>query len=184
MTSFTRQITNRIKDDLFYTSSFRYDYVCCDLPVKCQFHKKIATPWDDVGSGNALYLDRHNVNCGTDSFLSAFKLNQQGSGRIRYNADCCRIPDKKSCYPAKTPFNDDGRGNAVYLDRHNVACRDNYAISRFRLMRNDKGDKIQYHFTCCTVKEIIKSTSFFLLLFCRIFIRMIFRQNREQVYSD
>ena len=146
-----------------HVSSCRYEYVCCDLPVKCQSHKKIATQWDDANNGDARYLDRHNVNCGTDSFMSAFKLNQQGSGRIRYNADCCRIPDKKSCYPAKTPFNDDGRGNTVYLDRHNVACRDNYAVSRFRMVRNDKGDKVQYHFTCCTVKEIIKRKFFFLI---------------------
>lgn len=104
-----------------------------------------------------VYLDRHNVNCGGDSFLDAFKLNQHGTNRMRFNADCCRVPDKKSCYAARTTENDDGGGNTVYLDRHNVECRDNYVLSRFRVVRNAAHNKVAYHYTCCTIKEIIPS---------------------------
>uniref|UniRef100_A0A7M5V0H6 Uncharacterized protein n=1 Tax=Clytia hemisphaerica TaxID=252671 RepID=A0A7M5V0H6_9CNID len=135
---------------------YRYEFTCCDLPVKCQKHNKKATGWNDAGNGNAVYLDRHDVNVGSEAFLSALKLNRNGPNKIRYNFDACVIPDKKSCYSARTVMNDDGSGNTVYLDRHNIECRSNYGIQRLKLVRNSKGNKYQYHFTCCTVKEIIQ----------------------------
>ena len=47
------------------------------------------TPWNDEGSGNAVFLDRHNVDCGTD-FLSRFQLQRSGGGQYRYNYRCCK----------------------------------------------------------------------------------------------
>ena len=46
------------------------------------------TPWNDKGSGNAVFLDRHNVDCGTD-FLSRFQLQVSGE-QYRYNYRCCK----------------------------------------------------------------------------------------------
>ena len=36
-------------------------------------------------------------------------------------------------------WNLEGRGNAVYLDRHYVSCTYGYSLSKFHLVRNGRG---------------------------------------------
>jgi hypothetical protein len=139
-----------------YKGKYRYAYVCCDLPVDCQRHDKKATSSNSDGNGNMVYLDRHTLQC-NNNFIDAFKLNRDGSTKIKYNFDCCVIPDKKSCYQGTTKFDLDGGGNTVYLDRQNVACRRNYGLTYFKLNRNSAHNRIQYKFECCTIKEVIPS---------------------------
>jgi hypothetical protein len=50
-----------------------------------------ATPWNDEGGGNAVFLDRHNVACNDDEMLSRFKLNRNGGGQYRYDYRCCKL---------------------------------------------------------------------------------------------
>jgi hypothetical protein len=45
---------------------------------------------------------------------------------------CCGVPQAKS-----TSFEDSGGGNLIFLDRHNVDCGNNAAISEFRLIRDE-----------------------------------------------
>jgi hypothetical protein len=52
------------------------------------------------------------------------------------------------CRAVTTPFNDEGGGNAVYLDRHTMSCRADEAISQIHLVRSGKGT-YQYQYTCC-----------------------------------
>jgi hypothetical protein len=56
------------------------------------------------------------------------------------------------CRTASTPWNDEGRGNAVYLDRHNVSCNGNELLQRFQLLRNGRG-LYHYDYTCCSINE-------------------------------
>ena len=54
------------------------------------------------------------------------------------------------CRTTDTPWNDEGGGNAVFLDRHDVRCNSNELINQFRLIRNGRG-QYRYNFTCCAV---------------------------------
>ena len=60
----------------------------------------------------------------------------------------CKGPQ---CRAVSTPFDLDGGGNAVYLDRQNLSCRADEALSQFRLVRNPAGTQYQYQYTCCKV---------------------------------
>lgn len=58
--------------------------------------------------------------------------------------------DKLKCRTLSTPFNDEGGGNAVYLDRHDVKCEPNELLGQFHLVREGKG-RYRYNYTCCKV---------------------------------
>jgi len=60
----------------------------------------------------------------------------------------CKGPQ---CRAVSTPFDLDGGGNSVYLDRQNLSCRADEALSQFRLVRNPAGTQYQYQYTCCKV---------------------------------
>jgi len=62
----------------------------------------------------------------------------------------CKGPQ---CRAVSTPLNDEGGGNAVYLDRHSPSCRADEALSQFRLVRQWVGNQFQYQYqyTCCKV---------------------------------
>ena len=109
-----------------------------------------STKLDLDGGGNAVYLDRQNVDCGTNAVLIKFHL-ARGSGKVRYDFSCAPSKVPLQCRDAETAFNDEGGGNAVYLDRHDVRCNANEAIGQFRLLRSGRGT---YHYTykCCSVQ--------------------------------
>lgn len=71
----------------------------------------------------------------------------------------CKVPndpnsyqpdDRLKCRTLNTPFNDEGGGNAVYLDRHDLRCEPNEMLGQFRLVRNGAG-QYRYDYTCCKV---------------------------------
>lgn len=57
----------------------------------------------------------------------------------------------------KTPPNDDGGGNLIFLDRHSVDCGDKSIMNQFHLNRekdaNGSYNKIQYNYTCHTGRD-------------------------------
>jgi hypothetical protein len=61
-----------------------------------------------------------------------------------------KVVENLQCRGTSTPWNDEGRGNAVFLDRHAVGCNSNELINRFHLVRNGRG-KYRYNYTCCAV---------------------------------
>lgn len=125
---------------------YRYKYRCCTTQLQCKNVRK-TTPLNDDGNGNAIFLDRHNVDC-NEQYINNFKLQRDGS-KVKYTYTCCKMPDKKTCVTEQTPMNDDGGGNAIFLDRHEVKCKDNFALSQFKLSRSRGGKKYRYQFTCC-----------------------------------
>lgn len=101
--------------------------------------------------GDAVFLDRQNVNCG-QSYLSSFQLKtSEYYTRIKYDYNCCSVSDASvSCYDDSTLFNSDGHGNAFYLDRHTVKCRPDYGLASFKLERNGEDlSQWRYNFKCC-----------------------------------
>ena len=53
------------------------------------------------------------------------------------------------CYTTNTGFQDDGDGDAVYLDRHTLHCAAGYLINYVKLERNSGHNKIKYTYKCC-----------------------------------
>ena len=109
--------------------------------------RKISTKLNDSGQGNSVYLDRHTINCGK-GIISQFKLNNNGKGKINYNATCIPDPNNSEYTKHFTPLNDDGRGNTVYLDKHNIDCKNQGLISRIKLVRGGNAKKVGYEYTC------------------------------------
>jgi len=110
--------------------------------VDC-YSKNTAFNYD--GNGNSVYLDRHDVNCG-NSLISSLQLKRSGN-KIRYDYTCCPNPNSAESINRHTPLNDDGGGNTIYFDRHNLECK-NGLISKMRLTRGGKSKKIGFAYTC------------------------------------
>jgi hypothetical protein len=106
------------------------------------------TGMNDEGGGNAIFLDRHDINCNNKG-ISRIRLNRNGSGQFQFEYNCNNIPNLGNCVQKTTQANEDGGGNSIYLDRHNVKCDDNQVLSRVHLKRPD-ANKIQYEYTCCS----------------------------------
>jgi hypothetical protein len=132
-------------------SRYRYDYTCCKLPNGGGDCKDANTGFNSEGNGNAVFLDRHDIKCGTGSALTRFQLARSGGGNYRYNYRCCGGSDAtKTCRETNTPYNDDGKGNAVYLDRHDLKCGEGEYLSQLRLVRNPANQRqYRYNYTCC-----------------------------------
>ncbi|MDH3210450.1 MAG: PASTA domain-containing protein [Burkholderiaceae bacterium] len=109
-----------------------------------------STKLDLDGSGNAVYLDRQNVDCGANAVLTKFHL-ARGSGTVRYDYSCAPSKVPLKCRDTATAFNDEGGGSAVYLDRHDVRCKADEAISQFRLLRSGRAT-FHYTYRCCSVQ--------------------------------
>jgi len=106
------------------------------------------TKANEDGGGNAVYLDRHRINCGMKP-ISKFWLRRPTDNQINYDYKCSNLSHTNECRVLSTPFDDDGGGNAVYLDRQNVKCGKGEAMTEFVLRRNPEGNKIRYEYKCC-----------------------------------
>jgi hypothetical protein len=103
------------------------------------------TPANDDGGGNAIYLDRHAIDCAGKA-LRYFRLNRPSANSIAYQYRCGKMP-LVSVTDYRTPENDDGGGNSIYLDRHDVRCPAGDVLTYMRLYR-PTGSTIGYHYKC------------------------------------
>ena len=104
------------------------------------------------GGGKVYYLDRHNIECGSDA-LNGFGLIRQPGGRTQYNYLCLK-PGHLTKHDKRTNSKYKGgdwgkKSNTLYLDRHIVDCN-NKPITQFRLHR-DGSRKIYYKYKCGNV---------------------------------
>ena len=134
------------------TGNINYEYTCTDNlrtdDPNHQLYKKtnMSTNLDYDGMGNTIYLDRHHVKCGPSEALSGFQLKKNNDSNIKYDYEC-----RDGLYDLTTHhtnFEDDGNGQNVYLDRHDVKCPSGKVLNSFQLKRNDDGDKYRYDYTC------------------------------------
>lgn len=129
------------------TNKYKYDYTCNSRSdIESSITK--TTDFDEEGSGNMLYFDRHNINC-DQSGINNLKLERDGKGKIRFSYACSKVPNITKCEKRTTAKNEDGGGNAFYLDRHNVKCNANEILTQLKLSRPDE-KSIQYEYTCCS----------------------------------
>jgi len=117
----------------------------------CPLPGQSSTTCASDGGGNAIYLDRHNVQCPAGSVMSEFRL-QRCSGLTTYRYDYSfAVVNVHITKQYSTACSSDGGGNAIYLDRHNVQCPAGSAISSFRLQRCSGLTTYRYDYSCSTV---------------------------------
>ena len=134
-------------------NNIKYDYKCLagvekEHNITGFDDGGLHTNCDTHGDGNTVYLDRHHVDCGKSPIIE-FKGNRcMSTDKYRYKYRCGNHKSE-SCRDVSTNFNDEGGGQVVYLDRHDVKCKEGEEyISKFKLSRNGQG-KYRYDYTCC-----------------------------------
>lgn len=108
--------------------------------------------WNTIdGNGNTVYLDRQSPDCGLTAMRSFHLVRNNAGSHVRYDASCCNLPRNFRCSSEtlNTPFDVDGNGNVVYLDRQFVSCPHNGFIKHFHLNRQ-LPSKYRYTYSCCT----------------------------------
>lgn len=107
------------------------------------------TPANDWGNGNAIFLDRHHVDCETGA-LRSFHLYRPRGHQIAYEYICQKDWDAKGRVAKDTGWNVES-DKTIFLDRHDVNCGDR-PIRDFRLRRNGAG-KFRYDYGCSDKKH-------------------------------
>ena len=120
-------------------SHIRYNVSCCDFkdPV-CHTTTKL-TLWNDYGHGNAVFLDRHLMDCGGFGFISSFQL-ESISSLIRYAYKCCAIFDSKwknltQCFDRFTSYVADNAHSIYTLAQIPVQCETGFGLSSIEMQR-------------------------------------------------
>ena len=126
-------------------NQIQYSYKCVE-GVNSPANINKDTGANDWGGGNSIYLDRHSVDCGKNP-ISKFRLVRPKPNQIRYDYTCNSAEIKGQCRDANSGWNQESNMN-IYLDRHNVACKDTEVITQFKLNRDGKG-KFRYDYKCC-----------------------------------
>lgn len=90
-----------------------------------------ANKWPNCGAGNVGAIKRDMASW----------ASLMGETHVKG----CRGP---RCRAVTTALNDEGGGNAVYLDRHQLSCRADESLSQMRLVRSGN-NTYQYQYTCC-----------------------------------
>ncbi len=104
--------------------------------------------------GKTTYLDtlEHQRNLGTD-YPATLTWYPPQPTPLWDQKDEDDIPVNMTCRNQQTAWNEEGAGNAVYLDRHDVRCGPNETVKGFRLVReigaNGPTGKYRYDYECC-----------------------------------
>jgi len=95
-------------------------------------------------SAGRCWLKGLNKNNATPNYTSGGSLYEAaGTGLISYKD---ATPRWNVIQNTATGFNDEGGGNTIFLDRHNVECEKN-ALKRFSLVRDGRGN-YRYDYSC------------------------------------
>jgi hypothetical protein len=133
----------------------RYEYTCTAGGGRLdtsRMDSKETSLQEQCANQDTVCLDKHSVDCGTNAVLSSFRLTRQGD-KYQYKFKCIPTKDNaslSSCRDVTTNFDSlGGRSNndMFYLDRHDIKCESDEAISQFAL--GSSGDRIQYKYRCC-----------------------------------
>ena len=132
-------------------SKMTYKYKCLDGIDSPPGPLKSTNP-NDWGGNNAIYLDRHFVDCGKAP-VTEFKLVRPTSSQIAYHYKCstkeasgaCRDVDVKSTVKGKV-------GKTDSMMNTNVACNKDEVLTNFRFYRanaNTTDEVAAYKYKCC-----------------------------------
>lgn len=128
-------------------STLSYRYRCLN-GIDSSANIRKTTPQGVRDDGNVIYLDKHNVDCGTNP-ISKFRLTSpENATKLSYDYTCNSKAVAGECRNVTTPWRDEDWQNYV-LDKHNVECNQDEVITRFQLKRNSTHDKLRYEYKCC-----------------------------------
>lgn len=81
---------------------------------------------------NAQFLDRQNVDCGSDGVFMSFAMEVNTTEtRLRYVYECCRPQVPLHCTDLATEIVYAGNYQTTSLTNHNVVCPQNQVLQRF-----------------------------------------------------
>ena len=131
------------------TSNFHYNFTCSDGgnlgPSAPTAGSTPSGPY--YGDQLYMYLDRHNISCPVNNVLSQFQFTRPDANSMKYNYSCKPSDKPLTCREVITPPDDYGIG-PMHLEKHNVSCEADEAMSQFQFIRPSP-DKIQYKYKCC-----------------------------------
>ena len=138
---------NRLKLSRKGDNNFRYDYGCASSGITGDAINK-NTDWNN--EVNTMSLKDHDIDCGESGVISQLRLVRDGKGKFRYDYKCLPSNSKLTLRTDNTPFNSDGGGNSIFLDRHNIQCKPNEALNKLKLVTDNKEGKYKYDYTCAS----------------------------------
>lgn len=100
--------------------------------------------------GDTTRLKYHRVDCGNRN-IHRIRLYRPSTKTTAYSYSCGRRGvATNTCRNHYTPWNKANRRN-IYLDRHNVSCPGNTALTRFQLERGrfKRYGQMRYAYRCC-----------------------------------
>jgi len=139
-------------------ATMQYEYKCLTGLDTSDGGEHNTTPDVDGDPPHSVYLDRHTVDCNNKP-ITQFKLHRNSAGdKIFYKYHCAKGPNSNICRDVTTNYNDQGGGNVIYLDRHDVKCNEGEYLSKFRLDvdDNDTTGKYRYEYKCCKPPKVYK----------------------------
>jgi hypothetical protein len=146
-----------IRDDLTYGRLSVQSGACTDK----------RTPVTEVGDNFEIdFLDRHNIKCGADEYISKFGLAPSyNPRRASYNYTCCKtnrnFTNSKLEAVAKntewSPAYDDWK--TYSLSRHTLACGNDGLLNQFQLQAQHDPDRTFYKYTCLQPRFATESAS-------------------------
>ncbi|MGL5936281.1 MAG: hypothetical protein ACRCZI_11750, partial [Cetobacterium sp.] len=90
-------------------------------------------------------LTDHKIDC-DNKLLNRLKLDTNGD-KLQFAYKCATGLELDGATNKFTDLNDGGNGNTIYLDRHNVECGKDSAVSSIQLVKDANGN-IQYAYKC------------------------------------
>ena len=132
-------------------SNMLYKYKCLD-GIDSPSGPLKDTGANDWGGNNAIYLDRHTLDCGKAA-INEFKLVRPTPSQISYNYKCsskdstgaCRDVDVKSTVKGKA-------GSTGSMVDTNVACAKDEVLTNFKFYRvehDTPNETAGYKYKCC-----------------------------------
>jgi hypothetical protein len=121
----------------------QYKYGCVSGEIGDGVKKR--TP--DNKSGGVRYLDRHNVDCGSDKYITQAKINRGSHSKWNYDYTCSSSDIPLTCRNVVTAATARG-GGTKYLGNQHIKCNDDEGLSQFRML-DTGGGKSKYTYRCC-----------------------------------
>ena len=136
-------------------TGIRYNFTCCFFKDPVCHATSSSTPWNDFGTGNAHFLDRHIIECGALGFISSFQLENTNS-KIRYTYMCCAIfytkwKNSMQCFDRHTSYVADNAHSIYTLAQIPVQCKTGFGLSSLSLQRELSQARWRFKFRCCKV---------------------------------
>lgn len=101
-------------------------------------------------------ISQHDLDCNNKGLIQSMVLETTSNGeKFRYRYKCLTTSNsvfmkQSDCYRRVTPWNENGLGNIIYLDRLDVRCELNgFNLNKVDLKIHWKRRLWQYVYRCC-----------------------------------